>query len=129
VDVRLGAPVEEFAAGGVKVGGEWIECDELVAGIGVKPATAWLGDARGADEETIDGEPAERDFAVTWKTRGRPVAGLLVNRPRARRAAPGHDRRSTSMRYEIRIDEFACAGHGDCAVVAPQSSAWKTWPR
>ena len=24
------------------------------------------------------------------------------------------------MKYEIRVDELACAGHGDCAVVAPQ---------
>lgn len=157
VDVRLGAAVAEFAPDGVKVGGEWIACDEVLVGIGVKPATAWLegsgldpagvhadaagrtalagvyaagdctvgcehweaavhqavgaaqavlgrdprpappagfwsdlyglrlnwlGDARGADDFTIDGDPAARDFAVTWRTEGRPVAGLLVNRPR-----------------------------------------------
>ena len=24
------------------------------------------------------------------------------------------------MKYEIKIDELACAGHGDCALVAPR---------
>jgi 3-phenylpropionate/trans-cinnamate dioxygenase ferredoxin reductase subunit len=42
----------------------------------------WLGDATAADDVTIEGNTAERDFAATWTSNGKPVAGLLVNRPR-----------------------------------------------
>ena len=43
----------------------------------------WLGDARDADAVEFDGEPDARDFSVTYKRNGRPVAGLLVGRPQA----------------------------------------------
>lgn len=42
-----------------------------------------MGRRAGADAVVIDGDPAARDFAATWTTRGRPVAGLLVGRPSA----------------------------------------------
>ncbi|MDQ6774764.1 MAG: FAD-dependent oxidoreductase [Actinomycetota bacterium] len=41
-----------------------------------------LGHAPLADAVTIDGEPARRDFTATFTTIGRPVAVLLVGRPR-----------------------------------------------
>ena len=42
----------------------------------------YAGHAAGADEIDVDGEPAERDFAITYRRNGRTVAGLTVNRPR-----------------------------------------------
>ncbi|HWF71797.1 MAG TPA: FAD-dependent oxidoreductase [Solirubrobacteraceae bacterium] len=42
-----------------------------------------LGHAPLADAVTIDGEPGDRDFTATFTTVGRPVAVLLVGRPRA----------------------------------------------
>jgi len=42
---------------------------------------ARLGRARGADAVAIDGDPAERDFSVTFSRRGAPVAVLIVGRP------------------------------------------------
>ena len=47
----------------------------------------YLGQARGADEVQIDGDPDARDFTATFLTAGRPVAALLVNRPRSLPAA------------------------------------------
>jgi Reductase C-terminal len=41
----------------------------------------YLGRARGADATTLDGDPAERDFSVTFSRAGAPVAVLLVGRP------------------------------------------------
>jgi 3-phenylpropionate/trans-cinnamate dioxygenase ferredoxin reductase subunit len=41
-----------------------------------------IGDHEGADQETVDGDPAARDFAVTWRHEGRMTGALLVNRPR-----------------------------------------------
>jgi len=42
-----------------------------------------IGDARGADEVRIDGDPAGRDFEALILRAGTPVAGLGVGRPRA----------------------------------------------
>jgi NADPH-dependent 2,4-dienoyl-CoA reductase/sulfur reductase-like enzyme len=42
----------------------------------------YLGHASLADDVTIDGDPAERDFTATFTRAGRPVAALLVGRPR-----------------------------------------------
>jgi NADPH-dependent 2,4-dienoyl-CoA reductase/sulfur reductase-like enzyme len=41
----------------------------------------YLGQTRGADATTIDGDPAHRDFSVTFTRAGAPVAVLLVGRP------------------------------------------------
>jgi NADPH-dependent 2,4-dienoyl-CoA reductase/sulfur reductase-like enzyme len=41
----------------------------------------YVGHARGADATTIDGDPAHRDFSVTFTRAGAPVAVLLVGRP------------------------------------------------
>jgi NADPH-dependent 2,4-dienoyl-CoA reductase/sulfur reductase-like enzyme len=41
----------------------------------------YLGHARLADATTIDGNPAERDFSVTFTRAGVPVGVLLVGRP------------------------------------------------
>jgi 3-phenylpropionate/trans-cinnamate dioxygenase ferredoxin reductase subunit len=41
----------------------------------------YLGHARLADKTTIDGDPAARDFSVTFTRGGAPVAVLLVGRP------------------------------------------------
>ncbi|MGZ4173070.1 MAG: oxidoreductase C-terminal domain-containing protein, partial [Solirubrobacteraceae bacterium] len=43
----------------------------------------YLGHARLADATSLDGEPESRDFTVTFTRAGRPVAALLVGRPRA----------------------------------------------
>jgi NADPH-dependent 2,4-dienoyl-CoA reductase/sulfur reductase-like enzyme len=43
----------------------------------------YLGDAPLADAVTIDGEPDRRDFIATYTRIGRPVAALVVNRPRS----------------------------------------------
>jgi NADPH-dependent 2,4-dienoyl-CoA reductase/sulfur reductase-like enzyme len=40
-----------------------------------------LGNARLADRTAIDGDPAARDFAITFTRGGAPVAVLLVGRP------------------------------------------------
>jgi 3-phenylpropionate/trans-cinnamate dioxygenase ferredoxin reductase subunit len=47
----------------------------------------YLGHARLADAYEIDGDIESRDFVATFTRRGRPVAALLVNRPRALAAA------------------------------------------
>jgi 3-phenylpropionate/trans-cinnamate dioxygenase ferredoxin reductase subunit len=41
----------------------------------------YLGNARLADRTAIDGDPAARDFTITFTRDGRPVAVLLVGRP------------------------------------------------
>jgi NADPH-dependent 2,4-dienoyl-CoA reductase/sulfur reductase-like enzyme len=43
----------------------------------------YLGDAPLADAITIDGEAEGRDFVASYTRMGRPVAALLVNRPRS----------------------------------------------
>jgi NADPH-dependent 2,4-dienoyl-CoA reductase/sulfur reductase-like enzyme len=43
----------------------------------------YLGDARGADRIEIDGHPEARNFTATFTRSGRPVAALLVDRPRS----------------------------------------------
>jgi 3-phenylpropionate/trans-cinnamate dioxygenase ferredoxin reductase subunit len=40
-----------------------------------------LGNARLADDAALDGDPAARDFAITFTRAGAPVAVLLVGRP------------------------------------------------
>jgi 3-phenylpropionate/trans-cinnamate dioxygenase ferredoxin reductase component len=42
-----------------------------------------LGDPRGADGATLDGDPRERSFVVTYQRTGRPVAAVAVGRPGA----------------------------------------------
>jgi 3-phenylpropionate/trans-cinnamate dioxygenase ferredoxin reductase component len=43
----------------------------------------YLGDARHSDAVELDGSLGRRDFSVTFTQGGRPVAALLVGRPRA----------------------------------------------
>jgi len=43
----------------------------------------YLGDARRADSFEVDGSPAERDFTALFTRAGKPVAALMVGRPRA----------------------------------------------
>jgi NADPH-dependent 2,4-dienoyl-CoA reductase/sulfur reductase-like enzyme len=43
----------------------------------------YLGRARPSDAVTIEGEPAARNFSATFVRAGRPVAALLVDRPRS----------------------------------------------
>ena len=47
----------------------------------------YLGHARLADSFTIDGDPSRRNFTATFTRAGRPVAALLVDRPRSLPAA------------------------------------------
>ncbi len=47
----------------------------------------YLGHARLADGLEIDGQPEERNFTATFTRAGRPVAALLVDRPRSLPAA------------------------------------------
>jgi 3-phenylpropionate/trans-cinnamate dioxygenase ferredoxin reductase subunit len=42
-----------------------------------------LGDPRGADRTTREGDPRERSFALTYERAGRPVAAVAVGRPGA----------------------------------------------
>ena len=42
----------------------------------------YVGDASGADEVRLEGDPAEREFSVLFSRARRPVAGLAVNQPR-----------------------------------------------
>ena len=43
----------------------------------------YLGDARRADSFEVDGSPTDRDFTALFTCAGRPVAALVVGRPRA----------------------------------------------
>ena len=43
----------------------------------------YLGRARLSDSVLIDGDPEARNFTATFTRSGRPVAALLVDRPRA----------------------------------------------
>jgi NADPH-dependent 2,4-dienoyl-CoA reductase/sulfur reductase-like enzyme len=43
----------------------------------------YVGHAHHADAVVVEGEPAERDFEVTFTRDGVPIAGLAVGRPRA----------------------------------------------
>ena len=47
----------------------------------------YLGHARLADHVEFDGDPAARNFTATFTQAGRPVAALLVDRPRSLPAA------------------------------------------
>ncbi|HEX6697493.1 MAG TPA: FAD-dependent oxidoreductase [Solirubrobacteraceae bacterium] len=100
LDGHTGAP-GVFAAGDVTGGGHWeaAALQGAAAARGMlgleapRRATAsfwsdlydtrvhYLGRARGADATAIDGDPAQRDFSVTFSRRGAPVAVLLVGRP------------------------------------------------
>ena len=42
----------------------------------------YVGDASGADAVAWDGAPGARDFTAVYSREGRPVAALVVNRPR-----------------------------------------------
>jgi 3-phenylpropionate/trans-cinnamate dioxygenase ferredoxin reductase component len=43
VDLRIGVAVQAVQPGGLAlVGGEWIDADEIVTAVGVRPATGWL---------------------------------------------------------------------------------------
>jgi NADPH-dependent 2,4-dienoyl-CoA reductase/sulfur reductase-like enzyme len=103
--VRIGAAGHTgapgvFAAGDATGGGHWesaarqgVSAARAMLGLGSPrpaPATFWsdlydtrvhyLGHACGADAITIDGDPARRDFSVTFTRAGAPVAVLLVGR-------------------------------------------------
>ena len=99
-DGHTGAP-GVFAAGDATGGGHWesaarqgVAAARAMLGLASpRPAVAsfwsdlydtrvhYLGHARGADATTVDGDPAERDFSVTFSRGGAPVAVLLVGRP------------------------------------------------
>jgi NADPH-dependent 2,4-dienoyl-CoA reductase/sulfur reductase-like enzyme len=99
-DGHTGAP-GVFAAGDATGGGHWesaarqgTAAARAMLGLGSpRPAAAsfwsdlydtrvhYLGHARSADATTIDGDPARRDFSVTFTRAGAPVAVLLVGRP------------------------------------------------
>jgi 3-phenylpropionate/trans-cinnamate dioxygenase ferredoxin reductase subunit len=42
-----------------------------------------VGDPRGADRTTLDGDLARRSFTLTYERAGRPVAAVAVGRPGA----------------------------------------------
>jgi NADPH-dependent 2,4-dienoyl-CoA reductase/sulfur reductase-like enzyme len=99
-DGHTGAP-GVFAAGDATGGGHWesaarqgMTAARAMLGLGSsRPAHAsfwsdlydtrvhYLGHASGADATAIDGDPARRDFSVTFTRAGAPVAVLLVGRP------------------------------------------------
>ena len=100
------------------------------------PAVVWsdqygvrlqrIGDPRGADRVTVDGDLRRRDFVLTYHRAGRPVAAALAGRPQAlpgvrRRLlarAPSDPNRRPHDPLPI-IDAGACLAHGDCAALAP----------
>jgi hypothetical protein len=43
----------------------------------------YLGNAQLADAIVIDGDPRDRNFTATFTRQARPVAALLVDRPRS----------------------------------------------
>lgn len=47
----------------------------------------YLGNAENAEQVSIEGDPSRRDFTAMFRRGGRPVAALLVGRPRALAAA------------------------------------------
>ncbi|HEX5900054.1 MAG TPA: FAD-dependent oxidoreductase [Solirubrobacteraceae bacterium] len=97
---HTGAP-GVFAAGDATGTGHWesaarqgMTAARAMLGLGsAQPAAAsfwsdlydtrvhYLGDAPRADAVSIDGDPARRDFSVTFTRAGAPVAVLLVGRP------------------------------------------------
>ena len=97
---HTGAP-GVFAAGDATGGGHWesaarqgMTAARAMLGVGsARPAAAsfwsdlydtrvhYIGEAPRADAATIDGDPAQRDFSVTFTRAGAPVAVLLVGRP------------------------------------------------
>jgi NADPH-dependent 2,4-dienoyl-CoA reductase/sulfur reductase-like enzyme len=97
---HTGAP-GVFAAGDATGGGHWesaarqgmIAARAMLGAGSARPVAAsfwsdlydtrvhYLGDAPNADAATIDGDPARRDFSVTFTRAGAPVAVLLVGRP------------------------------------------------
>jgi NADPH-dependent 2,4-dienoyl-CoA reductase/sulfur reductase-like enzyme len=99
-DGHTGAP-GVFAAGDATGGGHWesaarqgMTAARAMLGLASgRPAAAsfwsdlydtrvhYLGDAPRADAATVDGDPARRDFSVTFTRAGAPVAVLLVGRP------------------------------------------------
>jgi NADPH-dependent 2,4-dienoyl-CoA reductase/sulfur reductase-like enzyme len=106
-----------FAAGDAAGGAHWEAAARQGAAaartmLGLPPAPAaaavlWsdqhgvrlqrLGDPRGADATTLEGDPGERSFTLTYERAGRPVAAVLVGRPGAltalrRRLAAAADR-------------------------------------
>ncbi len=106
VVVRVGAEGHTgapgvFAAGDATGGGHWesaaregASAARAMLGLGSPQPVAesfwsdlydtrvqYLGHAPGADATTIDGDPARRDFSVTFTRAGAPVAVLLVGRP------------------------------------------------
>jgi NADPH-dependent 2,4-dienoyl-CoA reductase/sulfur reductase-like enzyme len=99
--LELGRTPGVFAAGDATGGGHWESAarqgaDAARAMLGLEPARAtpasfwsdlydtrvqYLGRAPLADRATVDGNPAARDFSVTFTRAGAPVAVLLVGRP------------------------------------------------
>jgi 3-phenylpropionate/trans-cinnamate dioxygenase ferredoxin reductase subunit len=56
----------------------------------------YVGSSEGSDAVAIDGDPAQRSFTATFTRQGRPVAALLVNRPRELPAIRTQIQRGTS---------------------------------
>ncbi len=97
----LGRTPGVFAAGDASGGGHWESAARQGAAaaramLGLEPAREapasfwsdlydtrvhYLGHAPVADRTTVDGDPAARDFTVTFTRAGEPVAVLLVGRP------------------------------------------------
>ena len=97
----LGRTPGVFAAGDATGGGHWetaarqgaAAARAMLALAPTRPAPAsfwsdlydtrvhYLGHAPHADHVTVDGDPAARDFSVTFTRGGAPVAVLLVGRP------------------------------------------------
>jgi 3-phenylpropionate/trans-cinnamate dioxygenase ferredoxin reductase subunit len=73
VTLRLGTGVEAVRAGGLDLrGGEALEADEVVVGVGVRPDVAWLGGALVTDR----GIAVDERLSATWEppgTDGPPV--------------------------------------------------------
>jgi 3-phenylpropionate/trans-cinnamate dioxygenase ferredoxin reductase subunit len=80
VALRLGQPVESVQPGGLALaGGEWLEADEIVTAVGVRPAVGWLAGSdlrvdRGVvvDEQLRASAPgvfAAGDCAEFWSAR------------------------------------------------------------
>ena len=56
----------------------------------------YVGSSEGSDAMLLDGDPDQRSFTATFTSQGRPVAALLVNRPRALPAVRAQIQRGTS---------------------------------
>jgi NADPH-dependent 2,4-dienoyl-CoA reductase/sulfur reductase-like enzyme len=93
----------------------------------------FLGRASLADDVAIDGDPAARDFTVTFTRSGVPVAVLLAGRPqrlplaRALLSNPDHHLEDPTCPTPSSSTRAPAPVTATALTSPPRSSAWTTW--